>query len=209
MKDFAFAQPTTSTLARHNRKMYAVTAVVHILLLALIIHIRTQPTRVNSAGSPYGSMTAYVSGAVSGGPAATPKPVEPKKPTMATKAVKAVPQDSAAGSGAIGVAGAGQGSGGPVRLGSGGSLTLVKRVQPVYPPLLQQAQIEGSVMVEAIIDTLGHVEPNSLKVVQTANPGFNESAKQTVLHSLFRPARVYGKAVRVLIHIPIQYSIKH
>jgi TonB family protein len=81
--------------------------------------------------------------------------------------------------------------------------------QPVYPPLLQQAQIEGSVMVEAIIDTLGHVEPNSLKVVQTANPGFNESAKQTVLHSLFRPARVYGKAVRVLIHIPIQYSIKH
>ena len=81
--------------------------------------------------------------------------------------------------------------------------------QPVYPPLLQQAQIEGVVMVEAIIDTLGHVEPNSLKVVQTANPGFNESAKQTVVHSLFRPARVYGKAVRVLIHIPIQYSIKH
>jgi TonB family protein len=81
--------------------------------------------------------------------------------------------------------------------------------QPVYPPLLQQAQIEGTVMVEAIIDTLGHVEPNSLKVVQTANPGFNESAKQSVGHSLFRPARVYGKAVRVLIHIPIQYSIKH
>ena len=80
--------------------------------------------------------------------------------------------------------------------------------QPVYPPLLQQAQIEGVVMVQAIIDTLGHPEPNSLKIIQTANPGFNESAKQTVLHSLFRPARVYGKAVRVLIQIPIQYTIK-
>ncbi|HET7250193.1 MAG TPA: energy transducer TonB [Gemmatimonadales bacterium] len=79
--------------------------------------------------------------------------------------------------------------------------------QPVYPPLLQQAQIEGQVMVEAIIDTLGHVEPTSLKVVQTANPGFNESAKQAVLHSLFRPARVYGKAVRVLIHIPMIFKI--
>jgi TonB family protein len=81
--------------------------------------------------------------------------------------------------------------------------------QPVYPPLLQQAGIEGTVTVQAIIDTMGRIEPNSLKIMQTANPGFNESAKQTVLKSLFRPARVYGKAVRVLIQIPITYSIKH
>jgi len=79
---------------------------------------------------------------------------------------------------------------------------------PVYPPLLQQAGIEGVVMVQAIIDTMGRVEPNSIKITQTANPGFNESAKTTVLKSLFRPARVYGKAVRVLIQIPIAYTIK-
>jgi TonB family protein len=80
--------------------------------------------------------------------------------------------------------------------------------QPVYPPLLQQAGIEGTVMVQAIIDTMGRVEPNSIRIAQTANPGFNESAKQTVLKSLFRPARVYGKAVRVLIQIPITYTIR-
>jgi TonB family protein len=79
---------------------------------------------------------------------------------------------------------------------------------PVYPPLLQQAGIEGTVTVQAIIDTMGRVEPNSIKITQTANPGFNESAKATVLKSLFRPARVYGKAVRVLIQIPIAYTIK-
>jgi len=79
---------------------------------------------------------------------------------------------------------------------------------PVYPPLLQQAQIEGTVMVQAIIDTSGHVEPNSVKVIQSANPGFNESAKQAILKWLYRPARVYGKAVRVLINQPIQYSIQ-
>jgi TonB family protein len=78
----------------------------------------------------------------------------------------------------------------------------------VYPPLLQQAGIEGTVMVQAIIDTMGRVEANSIKITQTANPGFNESAKTVVLKSLFRPARVYGKAVRVLIQIPILYSIK-
>ena len=79
---------------------------------------------------------------------------------------------------------------------------------PVYPPLLQQAGIEGTVTVQAIIDTMGRVEPGSIKITQTANPGFNESAKATVLKSLFRPARVYGKAVRVLIQIPIAYTIK-
>ena len=78
----------------------------------------------------------------------------------------------------------------------------------IYPPLLQQAGIEGLVMVQAIIDTMGRVEPNSIKITQSANPGFNESAKTVVLKSLFRPARVYGKAVRVLIQIPILYSIK-
>lgn len=81
--------------------------------------------------------------------------------------------------------------------------------QPVYPPLLMQAGIEGTVMVQAIIDTMGRVEPTSVKVTQTANPGFNESAKQTVMKSLFRPARVYGKAVRVLIQLPITYTIRH
>lgn len=81
--------------------------------------------------------------------------------------------------------------------------------QPVYPPLLQQAGIEGTVIVRAIIDTMGRVEPNSLKIMRTANPGFNQSAKQTVLKSLFRPARVYGKAVRVLIELPITYHITH
>jgi len=79
----------------------------------------------------------------------------------------------------------------------------------VYPPLLMQAGIEGTVMVQAIIDTMGRVEPNSLKITQTANAGFNESAKQTVVKSLFRPARVYGKAVRVLIQLPVTYTIRH
>lgn len=78
---------------------------------------------------------------------------------------------------------------------------------PAYPPLLQQAQIEGTVMVEAIIDTTGHIEPASIKVVQTSNPGFNESAKQAIVKWLYRPARVYGRAVRVLIHQPINYTI--
>ena len=77
-----------------------------------------------------------------------------------------------------------------------------------YPELLRQAGIQGRVMVQAIIDTLGRAEPNSIKVLQSPNPGFDQSAKTYVMKTLFRPARVHGRAVRVLIQIPIDYRLK-
>jgi periplasmic protein TonB len=80
--------------------------------------------------------------------------------------------------------------------------------QPVYPELLRQAGITGRVIVQSIVDTLGRAEPNSIKVLQSPNPGFDQSAKQYVLKCLFRPARVHGRAVRVLIQLPIDYRIK-
>lgn len=78
---------------------------------------------------------------------------------------------------------------------------------PVYPELLKQAQIQGRVMVQAVIDTLGRAEPNSVKILQSPNPGFDQSAKNYVLKALFRPARVHGRAVRVQINIPIDFKI--
>ncbi len=78
---------------------------------------------------------------------------------------------------------------------------------PVYPELLKQAQIQGRVLVQAVIDTLGRAELNSVKILQSPNPGFDQSARQYVLKALFRPARVHGRAVRVLINIPIDYKI--
>jgi protein TonB len=78
---------------------------------------------------------------------------------------------------------------------------------PQYPELLRQAGIQGRVMVQAIIDTTGRAEPPSLKVVSSPNPGFDQNAKSYVLKALFRPARVHGRAVRVLINIPIDFKI--
>jgi len=79
--------------------------------------------------------------------------------------------------------------------------------QPQYPELLRQAGIQGRVMVQAIIDTTGRAEPPSLKVIASPNPGFDQPAKTYVLKALFRPARVHGRAVRVLINIPIDFKI--
>lgn len=76
-----------------------------------------------------------------------------------------------------------------------------------YPPLLRQARLEGRVIVQAVIDTLGRAEPASLKIVERPNPGFERSARDHVLHTVFRPARVKGRVVRVLVRIPVDYKI--
>jgi len=85
---------------------------------------------------------------------------------------------------------------------------LLTRPPLQYPDLLRQAGVQGRVLVQAIIDTSGRAEPPSVKVIQSPNPGFDQPAKNLVLKSLFRPARVHGRAVRVLINLPIDFSIK-
>ena len=77
-----------------------------------------------------------------------------------------------------------------------------------YPDLLRQAGVQGRVLVQAIIDTSGRAEPPSVKIIQSPNPGFDQPAKNYVLRALFRPARVHGRAVRVLVNLPIDFKIK-
>jgi len=178
MRDLAFAQPSTSALPKHTRLTYGIAAGVHLLLLALLIHVKTQPTRVNSAGSPYGSMTAYVAGSIAAGHAAAPsKRVEPKKTALPTKTATAVAKDNQAGAqtsaGSAGVAG-GQAGTGPVRLGTGGSLTLIKRVTPIYPALMQSARMTGQVVLDAIIHPDGTI--GDVKVTRSTNEAFAQSA---------------------------------
>ncbi len=77
----------------------------------------------------------------------------------------------------------------------------------LYPQAMRQAHIEGRVVVRAIIDTTGRIEPTSVKILETPNPGFDQAVRFFVLHAFYRPARVHGRAVRVLVNIPIDFKI--
>jgi TonB family protein len=79
--------------------------------------------------------------------------------------------------------------------------------QPPYPELLHQAGIQGRVRVQFVVDTMGKAEPASFRIIESPNPGFNEVVKNSVLHTLFRPGRVHGRAVRVLIEEPFDFKL--
>lgn len=80
---------------------------------------------------------------------------------------------------------------------------------PWYPDDLQIEQVDGSVMLEAIIDTVGRVEQGSVKVTSSSNHGFDKSAQQTIERSVFQVTRTSWRALRVRVRIPITYRIKH
>ncbi len=77
-----------------------------------------------------------------------------------------------------------------------------------YPELLARARVQGRVIVRAIIDTTGRAEPGSVQIVETPHVLFNQSARDYMLHAVFRPARIHNRAVRVLVNVPIDYKIR-
>jgi len=78
---------------------------------------------------------------------------------------------------------------------------------PIYPELLRSAGIGGRVIVQAVVDTFGRAEPGTAAVIASPNPGFDGPARAYVLGALFRPARVHGRAVRVLVSVPIDFAL--
>ena len=75
-----------------------------------------------------------------------------------------------------------------------------------YPEGLRRGGITGTVVVQVVIDTLGRAEPGSL-VLESSHAGFEAAARAYVLGALFRPGRTRGRAVRVLVCLPIAFTL--
>jgi TonB family protein len=194
MRDLAFVESSVATLPRHRPSTLAIAAGFHIVLFALLILVKTQPVRVSSPGSPYAGIAAYVAAATG---ASTPKPAEPKKTAPTTKAAKEAPKEapkedqSNAGSAgeSTGVVG-GQAAAGPVRIGSGGTLTLLKKVSPIYPSVMQSARIPGLVLLDAVIHSDGTI--GDITVLRSTNDAFARAAIDAVKKWRYTPLPYEG-----------------
>lgn len=84
---------------------------------------------------------------------------------------------------------------------------IVSQPSPRYPPVLQQAGITGRVEMQFVVDTTGHVEPNSFQVLRSTNKQFEEPAREAIMKSVFKPARIKGQAVRQLVQQAMSFTI--
>jgi protein TonB len=80
----------------------------------------------------------------------------------------------------------------------------IKSPRPQYPQEAFIKKIEGTVLVEILIDAQGNV--SRAKVVQSV-PLLDAAALQTVYQWKFMPAIKHGKPVPTLAHIPVAFRI--
>ena len=80
-------------------------------------------------------------------------------------------------------------------------------VQPTYPDSLFAAGIEGSVVVEFVVDTAGDVERKTVGIVSASHPRFADAAVRAAPRAKFRPARREGRPVRQLVQQPFRFRI--
>ena len=76
-----------------------------------------------------------------------------------------------------------------------------------YPPILRDAGVTGHTTVVLVIDRNGQVEPGSVTVRETTHDAFRDAAVRAAERFRFRPARVNGQPVAVVISIPIDWQI--
>jgi periplasmic protein TonB len=166
------------------------------------------------------------------GPVVTPpRPTPPEVPPSTTP--DALPEPPAVenetlgdGTGALGLPsglpdgvpdGTGTSVGGPDGTGTGTGepldLTpemvrpvLVHKVSPVYPDVPRKARLEGRVTVQAVIGLDGSVE--SVEILRTSNPLFNDAALAAVRQWRYRPATMNGVPVRVFFTVEVGFVLR-
>ncbi len=79
-------------------------------------------------------------------------------------------------------------------------------LQRLYPRMLQDAGIEGTVVMQFVITETGEVDPTTVKVISATHDQFASASEKAVERFRFRPGKYKGESVRVLIQMPITWQ---
>lgn len=78
---------------------------------------------------------------------------------------------------------------------------------PRYPDMLRSANVEGEVLAQFVVDTLGRAEMQTFKVLKSSHDLFTNSVKAALSNMRFYPAEVGGRKVKQLVQMPFQFTL--
>jgi protein TonB len=108
--------------------------------------------------------------------------------------------------------------GGDSPLGAGGSAVdehlvdraprlLGRALEPSYPASLRQAGVEGRVVVQFVVDTLGRAEVAELQVIETPHPLFVDAIRSALARYRFSVGEAAGRKVRTRVQMPFEFTL--
>ena len=80
------------------------------------------------------------------------------------------------------------------------------QASPEYPDVLRMARVEGTVLVQFVVDESGSPQMSTFKVLRSSDSQFSESVRRAVSRSAFYPAEIKGKKVRQLVQQPYTFA---
>ncbi|HTQ78906.1 MAG TPA: energy transducer TonB [Thermoanaerobaculia bacterium] len=91
----------------------------------------------------------------------------------------------------------------------GGAVTkpvVLERVEPQYTEMARRVRLEGTVIVEAIIDESGRVV--NVKVLKGLPMGLDQAAVDAVSRWRFKPATFHDRAVKVYYSLTVNFRVQ-
>lgn len=83
---------------------------------------------------------------------------------------------------------------------------VITRIEPAYPATMAKIRKNGLVIVQCIIDREGRVQ--QVAAVRATNPLFETAAVEAVKQWRFQPGTLNGKAVDVIFHLTVNFTMK-
>jgi protein TonB len=94
---------------------------------------------------------------------------------------------------------------GPVQIGGRvAEANLIRKVQPVYPPLAKSARVQGTVEFTATISKEGNIE--NLTLVR-GHPLLVNAAREAVQQWKYKPTLLNGQPVEVITDIIVNFTL--
>lgn len=79
--------------------------------------------------------------------------------------------------------------------------------EPRYPPALRAAGVQGRVLAEFVVDTLGHAELATLRFPDLPDPRFGDAVREALAGYRFSPGEVAGRRVRTRVALPFDFRL--
>lgn len=90
---------------------------------------------------------------------------------------------------------------GPVRVAAGQGPGLVKKVEPVYPPIARTARVEGTVVVDAVILKDGSV--SEVKILSSSNKMFDQAVIEAIQKWRYTPG-----SQDVILTVSVNFTLR-
>lgn len=78
---------------------------------------------------------------------------------------------------------------------------------PRYPDILRSGGVEGEVLAQFEVDTLGRVNVASFRVLRSSHALFEQAVRSALPNMRFLPAEIGGRRVRQLVQQPFVFNL--